>query len=141
MSTERDYSDKELRWLLDITDNAERATSYIDGASFDSYQQNDMVRSATERAIARASEAAYRLGPRGERLVPMEDWSKLRGIGNVLRHEYHRVADDIVYEVATVHLPRMRAAVIALLQDDYQPFDPEAFDPNAVPARRIKDPS
>ncbi|MGG2475869.1 HepT-like ribonuclease domain-containing protein, partial [Rhizobium sp. BR5] len=31
-------------------------------------------------------------------------WKQIRGIGNILRHEYHKIADDVVWAVVTEHV-------------------------------------
>ena len=31
--------------------------------------------------------------------APGVPWKKIRGIGNVLRHEYHKIADDVIWAV------------------------------------------
>jgi len=48
-------------------------------------------------------------------LAPEIDWRRIAGIGNVLRHEYNRVADDVIYQVATENLAPLEAAVRRLL--------------------------
>lgn len=49
-------------------------------------------------------------------LAPHPDipWKRIRGIGNVLRHEYHRVADDAVWVVVVDSLTPLRAAIEAI---------------------------
>ena len=39
------------------------------------------------------------------------------GIGNVLRHEYHRISDTVIWNVVQVYLPPLRAAVSAMEED------------------------
>nr|WP_233282505.1 HepT-like ribonuclease domain-containing protein [Agrobacterium tumefaciens] len=36
------------------------------------------------------------------------------GIGNILRHEYHRIADDVVWAVVTEYVAPLRNAVEAI---------------------------
>ena len=33
------------------------------------------------------------------------------GIGNVLRHEYHRISDIVIWNVVQQHLPALKVAV------------------------------
>ena len=129
MSTDPLYSERERAWLLDIADNAELASEFVEGASIQRYRNDRKMKAATERAVARATEAAHRLGERGPALVPGEDWRRMRGMGNVLRHEYDHIVDELIYGVATVDLPRLRRAIVELLGDDYRPLD-TTWDPN-----------
>jgi uncharacterized protein with HEPN domain len=36
------------------------------------------------------------------------------GIGYVLRHEYHRISDPLIWNVAREYLPPLKAAVLAI---------------------------
>ena len=39
------------------------------------------------------------------------------GIGNILRHEYQRLDDRQLWEIATVHLPKLRPIVAQMLTE------------------------
>lgn len=41
-------------------------------------------------------------------------WARIRGAGNVLRHEYHRIADDVIWTVVARDLPPLKAAILAI---------------------------
>ncbi len=41
-------------------------------------------------------------------------WRKIRGIGNVLRHDYDDVVDEVIYGIATEDLPILKTAVLAI---------------------------
>ena len=47
-------------------------------------------------------------------LTPDVPWKQIRGIGNILRHEYHKIADDVVWAVVTEHAAPLKIAVEAL---------------------------
>ena len=36
-------------------------------------------------------------------------WAKVAGIGNVLRHDYERIAPDVIWKLATIDLPILDA--------------------------------
>jgi uncharacterized protein with HEPN domain len=40
--------------------------------------------------------------------------AQIMGIGNVLRHEYHRVSDTLIWNVVQDYLPPLRAAIAAI---------------------------
>jgi uncharacterized protein with HEPN domain len=44
-------------------------------------------------------------------------WAAIIGIGNVLRHEYQRVDDLRLWDVAINHLPPLREVVLRMLRD------------------------
>lgn len=70
-----------------------------------------MVYDAVERYLERISEAAMKLGPVAETLCPEISWPKIRGLGNVLRHEYDRVEGIRIWYVVQDDLPQLKTAV------------------------------
>ncbi len=52
----------------------------------------------------------------GEKLVPDIDWTGLRGMGNILRHGYHKVDDQIVWNTIQEDLPRIREDLARALE-------------------------
>ncbi len=75
-----------------------------------------------ERGLEIISEASRRLPDGMKARHPDIPWSKVAGIGNVLRHEYERIAHDILWRVARDDIPRLEAAcraeIAALSGDD-----------------------
>ena len=66
---------------------------------------------AVERAAQIISEAAKAL-PRDYLARYSEaPWTSIVGIGNVLRHEYQRLDDRLLWEIATIHLPALEPVV------------------------------
>jgi uncharacterized protein with HEPN domain len=48
---------------------------------------------------------------------PDTPWSAIIGIGNILRHEYQRLDDKQLWEIATIHLPRLQLVVEQMLAE------------------------
>jgi uncharacterized protein with HEPN domain len=57
------------------------------------------------------TEAAFRLGTDAETIAPGPDWEGFRGIGKLLRHAYHRIDDQIIWNTVKDELPLMRESV------------------------------
>jgi uncharacterized protein with HEPN domain len=49
-----------------------------------------------------------------------QPWPEIAGIGNLLRHEYHRIDDLIMWKIAVESLPALRPVIVALLQGEQQ---------------------
>lgn len=75
-----------------------------------------MLRQAIERNIEIISEASRRLPEAWKVRHPAVPWSKVAGIGNVLRHDYDRVDNTVLWQAATVEVPTLKAAIAAILQ-------------------------
>jgi uncharacterized protein with HEPN domain len=80
--------------MLDAIDGIEQAVA---GKSLAAFEKDWLLRHGVERGIEIISEAARHLPDTLTAEAPAIPWDRGRGIGNVLRHEYHRVADDIVW--------------------------------------------
>jgi hypothetical protein len=60
----------------------------------------------------------------GDRLCPGVDWKGFRGMGNILRHGYHRIDDKIVWDTVKDELPPVKTAVLRAL--NAPPASPES---------------
>jgi uncharacterized protein with HEPN domain len=102
--------------LADILQSIDHIHEFLGGLDFEGYKEDRKTRSAVERELQIITEAAVRLGDEAEALCPGPDWAAFRGMGNVLRHAYHRVDDEIVWNTVKDELPSMRAAVVKALR-------------------------
>lgn len=78
---------------------------------FDAYKRDLKTKSAVERQLQILTEAAIRLGADADILCPGIDWRGFRGMGNILRHGYHIVDDQIVWNTVQDELPPIKEAV------------------------------
>jgi uncharacterized protein with HEPN domain len=103
--------------LLHIRDEIEGVAMIVCGLSFAQYQGSYMHRRAVERAVQIVSEAAKALPQDFLAKYPNAPWSAIIGIGNILRHEYQRLDDKQLWEIATVHLPELQPIVAQMLTE------------------------
>jgi uncharacterized protein with HEPN domain len=103
--------------LLHIRDEIEGVGRTVRGLSFAQYQDSYMHRRTVERAAQIVSEAARALPP--DILARYSDapWPSIIGIGNILRHEYQRLDDKQLWEIATVHMPKLAPIVARMLAE------------------------
>ena len=67
-----------------------------------------------QRGIEIISEASRHLPQAMKTRHPGIPWTKVAGIGNVLRHEYQGLSDPIIWKVVTHELPRLKLAIRAI---------------------------
>ena len=48
---------------------------------------------------------------------PDVPWADIIAIGNPLRHEYHRIDDKVLWETATVDLPKLQPIILRMLDE------------------------
>ena len=111
--------------LRDILESINHIDTFLGDMDFDVCRGDLKTRSAVERQLQIITEAAVRLGDDGDRLCHGIDWEGFRGMGNILRHGYHRIDDKIVWDTVRDELPPMKAAVLrALSQPSGSPKSP-----------------
>ncbi len=101
--------------LGDILRSIDHIDTFLGEIVVEDYLQDLKTRSAVERQLQIITEAAIPLGDEAEVLFPGLDWRGYRGMGNVLRHEYHRVDNLIVWDTVKLELPILRAAIAKAL--------------------------
>jgi uncharacterized protein with HEPN domain len=75
-----------------------------------------MVRT-TERAILIIAEATKALPPALIARYPEIEWYAIRGIGNILRHEYERVETEVLWRVVHENLPELATVIERMIRD------------------------
>ena len=103
--------------LLHMRDEIEGVTATVRGLSFTEYRNSYMHRRAVERAVQIISEAARALPKDVLARHGDAPWASIIGIGNILRHEYQRLDDKQLWEIATVHLPRLEPVVLRMIAE------------------------
>jgi uncharacterized protein with HEPN domain len=103
--------------LLHIRDEIEGVGRTVRGLSFAQYQDSYMHRRTVERAAQIVSEAARALPPDILARYADAPWLSIIGIGNILRHEYQRLDDKQLWEIATVHMPKLAPVVARMLAE------------------------
>lgn len=99
-------SKRASRRFQNILDNIESIQRYTRGMQQGKFVANNLVVDAVERCLSRISEAARKLGVSAEDLAPGQPWAKIRGLGNLLRHEYDTIRWPVLWEIVTAICPR-----------------------------------
>ena len=79
-----------------------------------SYSKSWVTRSAVERGIEIISEASRHLPKELKAKHKNVRWKDIAGIGNILRHEYQRVASDIIWRAVKDHIPDLKSALLEM---------------------------
>ncbi len=83
-------------------------------ASRSSARCDENLRLALTHLIQIVGEAARRVSPEFVESHPQIPWSEITGMRNKVVHDYLGVDEDIVWQVATVDLPNLVAALESL---------------------------
>ncbi|MFZ2586933.1 MAG: HepT-like ribonuclease domain-containing protein [Alphaproteobacteria bacterium] len=74
------------------------------------FTSDGLVRRAVERALLTISEAVKHIPDNVLASQPHIPWKSIRGMGNMLRHEYHKIAPSVVWDVIQHHLKSLEKA-------------------------------
>jgi uncharacterized protein with HEPN domain len=101
--------------LDDIVVEIATVTQVLAGQNFESYCRDRPTRRTVERCIEIISEASRHIPDEVTAGFPGVPWRNIRGIGNVLRHEYGTVDNLIIWQVAMVSLPPLKQVIEQIL--------------------------
>ena len=96
--------------LTDMIEAIERIQSVVSGLGLEEFENNWEHQWLVERGVLIISEASRHLSAELKTRHPEIPWAKVAGIGSVLRHDYERIAPDVIWKLATVDLPILDAA-------------------------------
>jgi len=82
---------------------------------FAAYKADFRTKFAVVRQMQVITEAAVRLGEEAQSIAPGPDWRGFRGMGNILRHAYHRVDDELIWNTEKDDLPLMKEVILTAL--------------------------
>lgn len=110
-------SERTANRLRDIGEDAIRIGVFIDDMTLTDFLASERTIFAVERLLQRITEAAVQIDPAEVRLIgeglPV---AQMRGLGNRLRHEYRDVDRSVIFDIARIEVPAVRAAVELALE-------------------------
>lgn len=89
------------------------------GKTVGEFKADWLMRHGVQRGIEIISEATRHLPPEVLARHSEIAWPKVRAVGNVLRHEYQSISDEIIWSVVKEDLPRLQA-VMAFIRSDLE---------------------
>ena len=103
------------QYLRDIHNCIANIRSFREGMTLDQVRSDRKTEAAIERELQIVTEAAARLGDMAPTLCPGADWQAIRGFGNVLRHAYDRLDQEVLQVILDEELPELESQVRATL--------------------------
>ncbi|MBF0466449.1 MAG: DUF86 domain-containing protein [Nitrospirae bacterium] len=93
--------------LTDIIEAIELINIEMSGLTLEAYDADRRKQWLIERGVEIISEASRHLPVEIKERHPEIPWQKVAGIGNVLRHNYERVSNNVLWRVVIDELPAL----------------------------------
>jgi uncharacterized protein with HEPN domain len=85
--------------LVDIIEAIELIRAELTAVTIQAFKTERRKQWLVERGLEIISEASRRLPQTTKARHPIIPWSKVAGIGNILRHDYEHIAYDVLWRV------------------------------------------
>jgi uncharacterized protein with HEPN domain len=96
-----------LARLTDIVEAIDLLTAEMDGVALRAFEADKRRRWLVERGVEIISEASRHLPTDLKDRHPQIPWQQIARIGNIIRHNYERIAYDILWNVVRLDLPAL----------------------------------
>ena len=97
--------------LRDILEAARMIASYLKDTAEPEFLANNEKQDAVIRRIEIIGEATAHLSETTRQAVPELPFRRMRGMRNIMAHNYSNVDLKVVWEVGVVHVPQICAAL------------------------------
>lgn len=101
--------------LWDMVSAAREVVEFVDGRTFEDFLHDKMLRRAVERSIEIVGEAARGVSRGFQAAHPQVPWNPIIVQRHRLAHEYGLIREQLIWEVATVHVPALIGMLAPLL--------------------------
>ena len=113
---------RDRQYLQDIVDAASLAIDHVGSMTAQDFELDALVRDAVLYRFVIIGEAVARISPATQARLASLPWAQMRGMRNVLIHEYDQVQLDIVFETVRKNLQPLISDIKAILA---QPWSEE----------------
>ena len=94
-------------YIQDMLDAALAVQDFVVGKTCEDYAASLLLRSAVERQVEIIGEAARSVSRQTKDSHPEVPWEPIQAQRHRLVHEYGEIDDDLIWKVATVHVPAL----------------------------------
>lgn len=102
--------------LLHILEAIAEIEQYLYQADFDDFLAHSMMRFACVKQLEIIGEASGQISDGTKIIFPEIAWNKMKGMRNVLVHEYFGIDNKVVWEIIKSDLPELKQQLALLLQ-------------------------
>jgi uncharacterized protein with HEPN domain len=110
---------RERQFLEDIVSAADAIAAFIENETSDSFEEHQMLRSAVVHELTVVGEAVAHLSQELRLRHPSVPWQDIKGLRNIVIHNYFGIDWAEVWRAAKRDVPVLRNQVAAILQAEF----------------------
>jgi len=97
-------------FLADIIEHGERVERLVRDQDLDSFEQDEVLRQAILFSLLIIGEAVKQLPQSLRDAEPTVNWRATAGLRDIIVHQYFALDTEILWDAASLHIPRLLAA-------------------------------
>lgn len=105
-------------FLEDMLEAINRIQEYIGNSSFENFKKDRMAVDAVIRNFEIIGEASKNIPEYIWEKYPEIPWQKMYRLRNIIAHEYFGIDHEMIWEVATKHLPLNKADLKRIIKKE-----------------------
>jgi uncharacterized protein with HEPN domain len=105
----------ERLYLIHISECLQRIDDYLGNGGKDDFMANPMMQDAIIRNLQTMAESTQRISDDLQEKHPEVEWLKIRGLRNVLVHDYLGIDLDKVWNIIANDLPKFKKTIETML--------------------------
>lgn len=98
---------------------ANHIAEFIADESYESFENNELVKSATLQKLVLIGEAAARVSKELKEKYPEIEWQDIVAFRNIAVHEYFAVSWKITWDTAVKDIPELNRAISGALAKEF----------------------
>lgn len=104
--------------ITDMLDAIEKIEGYVDGVTVETFMADDMMIDAVSRNIGIIGEAANHVPLEIQQRYPNIAWAQIRGMRNVIIHQYSGVRLEFIWDTVQNNLPLLVTQLQEILANE-----------------------